>query len=111
MMRLIRTSSFHYQEKPTMKPMTKPKKRPAKKATAKKKATPRKPSRKKEPRPYVEPKTAAELGITCTALVAGVQCGAAVVWFDYELGERSHMSGFVCDAHKVSERVEKLAVR
>jgi hypothetical protein len=30
------------------------------------------------------------------------------MWFDYELGERNHMSGFVCDKHKVSERVEKL---
>jgi hypothetical protein len=36
-------------------------------------------------------------------------CGKAVVWFDYELGEKNHMSGFVCDDHKVSNRVEKLA--
>jgi hypothetical protein len=36
-------------------------------------------------------------------------CGKAVVWFDYELGEKRHMQGFVCDAHKVSTRIEKLA--
>jgi hypothetical protein len=34
---------------------------------------------------------------------------APVIGFDYELGERNHMSGFVCDAHKISARVEKLA--
>ena len=27
-----------------------------------------------------------------------------------ELGEKNHLSGFVCDEHKVSDRVEKLAV-
>ena len=90
---------------------TKAKKRPAKKATAKKKATPRKSSRKKEPRPYVEQKTAAELGITCATMVSGEKCGKAVVWFDYALGEKDHMRGFVCEAHKVSNRVERLAVR
>jgi hypothetical protein len=36
-------------------------------------------------------------------------CGAPSIWFDYEIGERSHTQGFVCDEHKVSERVEKLA--
>jgi hypothetical protein len=29
--------------------------------------------------------------------------------FDFEIGEKGHMQGFVCDDHKVSERVEKLA--
>ena len=62
-------------------------------------------------RPYREPKTAAELGITCSALVDGVKCGKAVMWFDYAIGERNHMSGLICDEHRVSNRVEKLAVR
>jgi hypothetical protein len=35
--------------------------------------------------------------------------GASVIWFDYELGEKEFYSGFVCDDHKVSTRVEKLA--
>ena len=26
--------------------------------------------------------------------------------FDYELGEKKHLSDFVCDEHKVSKRVE-----
>jgi hypothetical protein len=37
------------------------------------------------------------------------QHGAPVIWFDYEIGEKNHMQGFVCDAHRVSDRVEKLA--
>jgi hypothetical protein len=41
--------------------------------------------------------------------VAGVKCGAPVIWFDYELGEREFYRSFVCDGHKVSDRVEKLA--
>ena len=35
--------------------------------------------------------------------------GASVIWFDYELGEKEFYSGFVCDDHRVSNRVEKLA--
>jgi hypothetical protein len=62
-----------------------------------------------EPSPYVMPKTAAEHGITCLSPVAGSKCGAPVIWFDYELGEKEFYKGFVCDAHKVSDRVEKLA--
>jgi hypothetical protein len=57
---------------------------------------------------YTLPKTAAELGIVCKGDISGCSCGKPVMWFDYELGERNHMSGFVCDKHKVSERVEKL---
>ena len=73
---------------------------------------PRKRARKKkEPHVYVQPKTAAELGITCSALVNGEKCGKAVLWFDYAFGEKDYMRGFVCDAHKVSNRVEKLAVK
>jgi hypothetical protein len=67
--------------------------------------------RTKEARPYVMPKTAAELGITClspASNAAGV-CGKAVFWFDYEIGEKSYLHGFVCDEHRVSNRVEKLA--
>jgi hypothetical protein len=62
-----------------------------------------------EPRPYILPKTAAEHGITCLSLVAGAKCGAPVIWFDYELGEKEFYRGFVCDDHRVSKRIEKLA--
>jgi hypothetical protein len=55
------------------------------------------------------PKTAAELGITCLSEVDGQPCGAAVVWFGYETGEKDFYKGFVCDRHRVSNRVEKLA--
>jgi hypothetical protein len=64
--------------------------------------------RKAEPRPYVVPKMAAEYGITCLSDVNGKVCGKAVVWFDYELGERQFYKGFVCDDHRISSRVEKL---
>jgi hypothetical protein len=37
------------------------------------------------------------------------QAASRVEWFDYEIGERGHKRGFVCDARKVSNRVEKLA--
>jgi hypothetical protein len=60
--------------------------------------------RGKAPHIYQTPKTAAELGIVCSG------CGAPAIWFDYEIGEKSHMQGFVCDEHKVSNRVEKLAM-
>jgi hypothetical protein len=53
---------------------------------------------------------AAEYGITCLSDVNGKVCGKAVVWFDYELGEREFYKGFVCDDHRISSRVEKLAV-
>ena len=43
------------------------------------------------------------------SLAAGKSCGAPVIWFDYELGEKDFYKGCVCDAHKVSQRVEKLA--
>jgi hypothetical protein len=99
------------------------KKRPVKKAGATKKTTTKKNAgstktiskrasqRKQEPRPYLMPKTAAEHGITCLSPAPGADgiCGAAVVWFDYALGEKQHMSGFVCDKHRISDRVEKLA--
>jgi hypothetical protein len=62
-----------------------------------------------KPRPYVLPKTAAELGIVCTADRNGSPCNLPVIWFDYEIGEKSHMQGFVCDDHRISDRVEKLA--
>jgi hypothetical protein len=65
--------------------------------------------RTKEPHSYVMPKTAAELRITCLSPVAGSKCGAPVIWFDYELGEKEFYRGFVCDDHRVSDRVEKLA--
>lgn len=64
---------------------------------------------KKGSRPYVMPKTAAELGIVCKGGNSGEPCGLPVIWFDYEIGEKNHMQGFVCDAHTVSSRVEKLA--
>jgi hypothetical protein len=58
---------------------------------------------------YVLPRTAAELGLVCTGGNTGQPCGLPVIWFDYELGEKNHISGFVCDVHKVGNRVEKLA--
>ncbi|MBI3653674.1 MAG: hypothetical protein HY231_21795 [Acidobacteria bacterium] len=78
--------------------------------TAKKKSA-RKSSSKKvgQPRPYKLPKTAAELGITCFTEVAGEKCGKPAIWFDYQLGEKEFYSGFVCAAHRRSNRVEKLA--
>jgi hypothetical protein len=87
-----------------------------KKTTIAKKKPAKAPGRKRstkkpiEARPYVMPKTAAEHGITCLSPVAGSKCGAPVIWFDYELGEKEFYRGFVCDAHKVSDRVEKMAV-
>jgi hypothetical protein len=36
-------------------------------------------------------------------------CGALVIWFDYEIGEKEFYKGFVCDVHRVSIRIEKLA--
>jgi hypothetical protein len=87
--------------------MTTPKKKaPAKKKPASKSSRPvrkRSTRRAKEPHVYYPPKTAAELGIVCSV------CSGPAVWFDYELGEIRHMQGFVCDAHKVSNRIEKLA--
>jgi hypothetical protein len=93
-----------------------PVKKGGKKTTTTKKAastaSKRTSQRSKEARPYVMPKTAAEHGITCLspALNAAGECGAAVVWFDYALGEKNHMQGFVCDSHRVGDRVEKLAL-
>jgi hypothetical protein len=52
---------------------------------------------------------AAEYGITCLSDVNGKVCGKAVDWFDYELGEREFYRGFVCDDHRISNQVEKLA--
>jgi hypothetical protein len=76
-----------------------------KRTTTKRKTTPR-----TKPHFYREPKTAAELGITCLAATgAGEKCGQPAFWFDYELGEKEFYSGFVCDEHRVSNRVEKLA--
>ena len=87
------------------------KKKSAKKKKSKKKSARKRASKKPVQRPYVEPKTAAELGIVCPTVVDGEKCGKAVVWFDYAIGEKSHMAGFVCDEHRVSNRVEKLAVK
>jgi hypothetical protein len=53
--------------------------------------------------------TDAAPSITCLSPVEGGTCGAPAVWFDYQLGEKEFYKGFVCDAHKVSNRVEKLA--
>lgn len=86
------------------------KKAKAKKKSVKKKSVARHRVSKPAVRPYVEPKTAAELGILCAAMVDGSKCGKPVLWFDYALGEKSHMVGFVCEAHKISNRVEKLEI-
>jgi len=95
--------------------MTKAKKTPTKatKRQASKKSSgkaKRKIARTKEPHVYIAPKMAAEVGIVCLGITNAAACGKAVVWFDYELGEKDHMSGFVCDDHRVSDRVEKLAM-
>jgi hypothetical protein len=84
------------------------------KATPTKKRISKKPpagKKSQEQRPYIAPKTAAEHGLTCLSPAPGADgvCGAPVIWFDYELGEKEFYKGFVCDAHKVSNRVEKLA--
>jgi hypothetical protein len=82
-----------------------------KKQTSTKKKVVRKQPRKqsKKQHPYVEPKTAAELGMTCLAESEGITCGKPVIWFDYEIGEKNFHKGFVCDSHKTSTRLEKLA--
>jgi hypothetical protein len=66
-------------------------------------------SRKRTPRPYRLPKTVAEAGLSCLSPVESGTCGEPVIWFDYELGEKEFYKGLVCDAHRVSHRVEKLA--
>jgi hypothetical protein len=81
------------------------KKTEKKRTTTKRKTTPR-----TKPHFYREPKTAAELGITCGHETSGVKCGQPAIWFDYELGEKDFYKGIVCDAHRASNRVEKLAV-
>jgi hypothetical protein len=48
--------------------------------------------------------------VVISAPGAGDICGKPVVWFDFELGEKNHLQGFVCDEHKVSNRVEKLSI-
>jgi hypothetical protein len=37
------------------------------------------------------------------------KCNKFVIWFADESGEKNLLSGFVCDKHKVSKRVKKLA--
>ncbi len=85
------------------KPTTK--KKPAAKTTARKRSS----KKTKEPHVYVMPKTAAEHGITCLSPVSDSSCGKPAIWFDYELGEKNFYAGIVCDVHRVSNRVEKLA--
>jgi hypothetical protein len=81
--------------------------------TKKKKLSAKKPAKKAarkkaKAREYVEPKTALELGYLCKSLTDAGECGRPPVWFDYDLGEVNHLSGFVCDEHKTSRRLEKL---
>jgi hypothetical protein len=98
--RLINQNHINFSQGETMKTTAATKKPGSKKSAARK---------GKEQRPYVKPKTAAELGITCLSLTDGKTCGAPVIWFDYELGEKEFYKGLVCDVHKVSSRLEKLA--
>ncbi len=88
-------------------------KKTAKKTTrsAKRKKPSAKAKRSATPPVYQPPKTAAELGITCAAIVDGEKCGKPVQWFDYQLAKKNHLSGFVCDDHRQSDRVEKLAIK
>ena len=73
------------------------KKKASKKARRRRESTP--------PRPYVMPKTAAELGITCSL------CGSRAVWFDYGRGQRDHRAGFVCDAEPAIGQRERLLIK
>lgn len=72
-------------------------------ATAKKARTTRK--KHKATRPYTEPKTAAELGITCA------RCGAPAEYFDPDRGKKDHLAGFICGTEQRSPRSEKLLIR
>jgi len=56
------------------------------------------------------PKATTGLRITCLSPAPGADgiCGKAVVWFDNEIGEKEFYIRFVCNAHRVSNRVEKL---
>lgn len=77
----------------------------------KKKRVARRPAREPQPstpKPPRRARTAAEQGISCLSDVNGSPCGDAAVWFDYQLGEQEFYKGFVCDAHRISNRVEKL---
>jgi hypothetical protein len=53
---------------------------------------------------------AADSSTNAPAFNAAGICGAPVIWFDYELGEKEFYKGFVCHAHRVNSRVEKLVV-
>ena len=94
---------------PTTNARTKTRKKPVRKV-ARKRARKARTTSARAPHVYREPPTAAQLGITCLTETAGVICGAPAEWFDYQLGEREFYKGFVCDAHRVSTRLEKLAM-
>jgi hypothetical protein len=100
---LLRPHQRTYKEMNT--PMKAKRTKKTKPTTKRKEASPR-----TKPHIYVLPKTAAELGITCGDKSTGVKCGQPALWFDWELGEKDFYSGIVCDDHRVSNRVEKLAV-
>jgi hypothetical protein len=79
-----------------------------KKTTTRKAPVKRAARKKAKPSAHVAPKTAFELGYMCKAATDAGECGRPPVWFDYDLGEVNHLSGFVCDDHKTSTRLEKL---
>jgi hypothetical protein len=56
------------------------------------------------------PKATAEYDITFLSPAPGADgiCGAPLIQFDYELGEKEFYKGLVCDEYKGSNRVEKL---
>jgi hypothetical protein len=75
------------------------------KTATKKRATKRRAKKPAEPHVYREPKTAAELGITCAL------CGGPAQWFDHGRGRKDHRAGFVCSAEPPIGQREKLLVR
>jgi hypothetical protein len=70
----------------------------------KKKPATRKRKSKAPIREYRPPKTATELGITCSIY------GQPAEWFCRELGQVEHLKGFTCTAHKQGPS-EKLLIK
>jgi hypothetical protein len=56
-------------------------------------------------RPYVMPKSAAELGINCA------ECGAPSEWFDPERARGDHQRGFICSNESRSKKSERLLIK
>jgi hypothetical protein len=76
--------------------------------TRKRKAPSRRPASPKTAskpgKPYVMPRTVAELGLDCAI------CHAPAVWFDFGRARQDHRAGLVCDDHPSVGHREKLLV-